>query len=195
MVESRILGEEPVEHRAEKEDTAALECLLIDRHRYFDAPRGSDAGALADAPYDRPAIDAAHAMDTALRDAVRRLREHRQGLLKCLRIAACPALDETEVIGAQHIDEAPGDSAGMGRFAAAAHRRYHRLPRRRRAGYADHVQGEVVDQAKLRAPDTNRKMLGEVAVRAQRPNAQFGNCRVVVFAPKSAHGDEHVRAG
>ena len=118
--------------------------------------------------------------------AVGHVGEHRQGLPQRLGVAAGAALDQAEMIGAQHVDEPPGDGAGMRRLAAAAQLRHDRLARRRRTGDADEIEGEIVEQTKIGAADADRQMLGQVPVRAQRAHAQFGDRGVVVGAAELA---------
>src|SRR5438034_8001192 len=71
MVEAGILGKKSIQHGAQQEHAGALEGLLVDRNGNLDAARGADAAALADAAHDRPAVDAAHAANPALGNAVR----------------------------------------------------------------------------------------------------------------------------
>src|SRR5260221_1905483 len=149
MVEPRILREESVEHGTEEENAGALERLLVDRHRDLDAARCPDAAALANPAYDRPAIDVANAADAALGGGVGHFREHRQRFPQGLSIASCATLHKAEMIGAEHIDESPGDGAGVGHFAATAQLRHDRLAGRSRTGNAHQVQGDVVDQSKI----------------------------------------------
>src|SRR5260370_28981272 len=125
MVKPRILREESVEHGAEDENAGALERLLVDRHRDLDAARCTDAAALANAAYDRPAVDVANAADAALGGGVGHFREHRQRFPQRLRIASSATLYKAEMIGDENIDEAPGDSAGVGHFAATAQLRHY----------------------------------------------------------------------
>ena len=99
------------------------------------------------------------------------------------------------MIGAEHVDQPPGDASGVGGFASPAQLRYNRLTRRRRAGNAGEIERDVVDQTKIRAPGTDRQMLGEVTVRAQCAHAQFGDRRLIVGAGKLAQREEHVGAG
>ena len=84
---------------------------------------------------------------------------------------------------------------GIGGFAAAAQLRHDRLARRRRTGNADEIEGEIVDQAKIRAADADRQMLGQMPVGAQRPHAEFGDRAIIVGAAEFAQRDEHVGAG
>src|SRR5216683_185248 len=98
MVEPRILGKEPVEHRAEQEDAGALQRPFVNRHRDLDAARRPDAAALANAAYNRPAVDIANAADAALGDGVGHFCEHRQGFLQRLGIASRPTFHKTEMI-------------------------------------------------------------------------------------------------
>src|SRR5258708_37069837 len=120
MVEPRILREESVEHGAEDENAGALERRLVDRHRDLDAARCPDAGALANAAHDRPAVDVANAADAALGGGVGHFREHRQRFPQRLSIASSATLHKAEMIGAERLADAPGDSAGMRHFAAPA---------------------------------------------------------------------------
>src|SRR5262245_33594600 len=140
MVEPRILREEPVEHGAEEENAGALERLLVDRHGDLDTARRPDAAALANAAYDRPAVDVANAADAALGGGVGHFREHRQRFPQRLSIASSTTLYEAEMIGAEHIDESPGDGARVGSFAVAAHMRPGRLAGGRPAGNVPRVQ-------------------------------------------------------
>src|SRR5262249_54916957 len=132
MVEPRILREESIEHGAEEENAGALERLLVDRYRDLDAARCPDAAALANAAHDRPAVDVANAADPALGGSVGHFRKHRQRFPQRLGVAPGTTLYKAEMIGAEHVDETPGDGAGMGYFAATAQLRHDRLAGRRR---------------------------------------------------------------
>src|SRR5258708_7038001 len=107
MVEPRILREKSVEHGAEDENAGALERLLVDRHRDLDAARCPDAAALANAAYDRPAVDVANAADAALGGGVGHFREHRQRFPQRLSIASSATLYQPAMILAEHLDHAP----------------------------------------------------------------------------------------
>ncbi len=154
-----------------------------------------DAAALADTPHDRPAVDVTNATDAALGGAVGHLRKNRQRFPHRFGIAAGAALDQTEMIGREQVHEPPGDRAGMRRFAAAAQLPDDRLARGRRAGDADEIQGEIVDQPEIGSANPDRQMLGEMPIGAQRAHAQFGNRVLVVDAAELAQRKEHVRAG
>src|SRR5215471_17983418 len=117
MVESRISGEESVEHGAQQKNSRALERPFVDRHRNLNTTCGTNTAALANAAHDRPAVNIANATNAALGDSVGHLCEHRQGLLQRLAIASRAAFHKAEMIGAEHVDEAPGDGAGMGDLA------------------------------------------------------------------------------
>ncbi len=99
------------------------------------------------------------------------------------------------MIGRKQVDEPPGDRAGVRGFAAAAQLPYDRLARRGRARDADEVEGEIIDQPEIGAPDPDRQMLGQVPVRAQGPHAQFGDRLVIAGSAEFAQRNEHVRAG
>ena len=195
MIEARIFGEEPIEHGAEQEDAGTFERLLVDRHGDLDPACGPDAAALAEATHDRPAVDIADATNAAFGSDVGHLREHRQRFAQRLSIATGAALDQTEMVGAKQVDEPPGDRAGMCRLAAAAQLRDDRLAWRRRAGDANEIEREIVDQAKIGSAGPDRQMLGQVPIRAQRPHAQLGDGGVVVGAAELAQRDEHIRPG
>ena len=136
---------------------------------------GADAAALADAPDHRAAVDAANAADLALGRAVGEVGEHRQDFAQRGRVLARAALDQAEMIHAQHVDEPPGHGAVMGGLAAGAQLRDHRLARRRRAGDADDVERDVVEQAEIGAALADRQMLGQMPVRAERAHAELGD--------------------
>src|SRR5262249_39804732 len=151
MVEARILGEESVEHGAKQKDSGALECLLVDGHRDLDAARCPDAAAFANTAHHWPAVDVANAADATLGGGVGHFRKHRQGFPQRLSVVPGTALHKTEMVGAEHIDQAPGDSTRMGHLAATAELCHDRLVRRRRPSYAHQVQGGVVDKPKIGA--------------------------------------------
>src|SRR5262252_4249013 len=120
MVEARILGKEAIEHGAKQKDAGALECSFVDRHRDFDPARCPDAAALANAPYNRPAVDVANAANAALSNGVIHFRKHRQGFPQCLSVAPGTAFHQAEMIGAEHVDQPPGDRAGVRDLASTA---------------------------------------------------------------------------
>src|SRR5262249_59278079 len=110
--------------------SGAFKCLLVDGHRDLDAARCADAAAFANAAHDRPAVDVANAADATLGGGVGHFRKHRQGFPQRLSIVPGTTLHKIEIDAAYHIDQAPGDSARMGHFAATAELRHDRLARR-----------------------------------------------------------------
>ncbi len=71
-----------------------------------------------------------------------------------------------------------------------------RLPRRRRAGEADDVEGGVVEEAEIGAAFADRQVLRQVPVRAERAHAELGDRRGSSSRPAgSISADEHVGAG
>src|SRR5262249_55807102 len=182
MIEGGILGKVPLEHGAEQERTGALERLFVDRDRDLDPPRGPDATALPDTARDRPAVDVADAANAPLGDRILHVREHRKGLTQRLGIVTAPALDDPHMVGAEHVDEAPRDGAGVRRLAAAAQLGHDRLAWRRGAGDAHQVERGIIDQPKIRAPRADRQMFRQMPVGAQGPGAQFGD-RVGIVCP------------
>ena len=61
-----------------------------------------------------------------------------------------------------------------------------RLPRWRRTGNAHEVQRRIIDQTKICAAGADRQMLGQMAIGAQCPHAQFGDRGIIVAAAKLA---------
>src|SRR5260370_4202385 len=183
MVEAQIDREKAAEQGDEDENAGAQERRLVDRRRDLDAARCPDAAALANAAYDQPAVDVANAADAALGGGVGHFREHRQRFPQRLSIASSATLYKAEMIGAEHVDQAPGDSAAMGHFAATAQLRHDRLAGRRRTGNAHQVQGNVVDQPKIGPAYSDRKMLGQKPVRPHPPPAQLPDSPTTSPAP------------
>jgi hypothetical protein len=140
MVEGRIFSKEPIKDSAEQERAGTFESSLVDRHGNLDPAGGADADALANTTHDRPAIHGSDAAKSSLGGGVFHIREHRQRFPQRLSIAARTALDKAEMIGAEHINEPPGNRAGVRRLAAAAQLRYDRLTRWRRARNAHEVE-------------------------------------------------------
>src|SRR5271166_5496401 len=192
MIKARIFAIEAVEDGADQEYAAALEGLLVDRHGHFDAARDADAAGLANAADDRPAVDAAQSANAPFGGAVGKIGEHRNGLAQGLRVAPGAALDEAEMIEAQQIDEAPGDFARIGRFAAAAQLSDDRLARARRSGDAMKVDRRIVDEAKISAALSDRQELGQVAIGAERGDAELSHLTVFVDAGAVDERDKHV---
>ena len=70
------------------------------------------------------------------------------------------------MIGAKHVDEAPGHSTCMRHFTAAAQLADDRLSREGRADDAAQIKRNIVNQAKIGTADTDWQMLGQMPVGA-----------------------------
>src|SRR5208282_4067737 len=102
VVDRHILGEEPIEDRAEEKRPGALEGLVFQDHGDLEPSGRRRPLRLPETPNDRPRAEAAHPADLAVGRAVGEIGEKGERLLERLRAVPCP-VDETQMVEAQHV--------------------------------------------------------------------------------------------
>ena len=177
VVDRHIFGEEPVEHRAEKEDAAALEGLARSRSTVISIPRAAPTPlSWRNAAHDRrlsrlrtPRILPSVALSE-------RSANERSSLAQRLPPSSGAAVDQAEMIEAQKVDQPPGDRAGMASVSCRLRAQPdHRLARAVGPADALHIELDVVEEAEVGAALAHRQLLGQMPVGAERADAKLGD--------------------